>query len=263
MSFLRPTRNKLIFLIEWLLFFLITALQGGISSRQQALVVAYPLLFFYLVAALLESLSRKIKQIARGGWLLALAAGLALLDQAIKLWVTATIPFRTAVPLITGWLNLAHNCNFHGSWILSQFNRPMTSLIPLGIMAFLLLIFSWFGYRYYIAHQRSSLWADVAFLGFFAGLGSWLVEMPLRGHIVDFICLPHVVSADFKDIYLTIGIAAIFVETLDNPGLSRPWQGWTQERANFRQLLRDFFAFSRQEMKTAWGKRSKKSDAGS
>lgn len=259
MSFLRPTRNKLIFLVEWLLFLAITGLQGGLSSRQQVLIAAYPLLFFYLVAALLESFSPKIKQIARGWWMLALAVGLVLLDQAIKLWVTATIPFRTAVPLLTGWLNLSHDCNFQGSWVLSQFNRPASSLIPLGVMAFSLLIISWFGYRFYIVHQRASLWADAAFLGLFAGLGSWLIEMPLRGHIVDFLCLPGVVSADLKDIYLTIGIAAIFVETLDNPGLSRTWQGWSQEKANFRQLIRQFLAFSRQDVQTGWQKLRQKS----
>jgi lipoprotein signal peptidase len=252
MSFLRPTRNKLIFLIEWLLFLVITGLQSGFSSRQQVWVAAYPLLFFYLVAALLESFSRQIKQIVRGWWMLALALGLVLLDQIIKWLVTIFIPFRTAVPLISGWLNLSHDCNFQGSWLISQFNRPVSSLIPVGIMALFLSVGSWFGYRYYVTHQRASLWADAAFLGLFAGLASWLVEMPLRGHIVDFICLPGLVSADLKDIYLTIGIAAIFVETLDNPGLSRRWQGWPQEKANFRQSLRQFLAFSRQEVQANW-----------
>ncbi len=252
MRFLRPSRNKLIFLVEWLIFLAITGLQGGFSTGQQVLVAAYPLLFFYLIAVLLEWLSHKIKRFARGWWLLVLALGLMLLDQAIKLLVTRFIPFRTAVPLIDGWLNLSHNCNFQGSWVLSQFNRPVGSLIPLGIMALLLLIFSWFGYRYYIVHQRASLWADAAFLGLFAGLASWLVEMPLRGHIVDFLCLPNVVTADLKDIYLTIGIAAIFVETLDNANLSRPWEGWTQEKANFQQLAQQFLAFSRQEIQTNW-----------
>lgn len=254
MSLLRPSRNKLIFLVEWLLFLLIIGLQGELSTRRQLLVAAYPLLFFYLIAAVLEAGSRQIKRIASAGWLLVLALGLALLDQAVKLWVTATIPLRTAVPLIVGWLNLAHNCNFQGSWLLSQLNRPTASLIPLGIMATLMLIIAWFGYRYYVVHQRASLWADVAFLGLFAGLASWLVEMPLRGHIVDYICLPGVVSADLKDVYLTIGIAAIFVETLDNPGLSRRWQGWQQEKGNLRQLAQQFLAFSWQEVQTGWQK---------
>lgn len=252
MRCLRPNRNKLIFLVEWLIFLAITGLQGGLGSRRQTLVASSPLLFFYLCASLLEWLSHKIKQVARGWWLLALALGLVLLDQTIKLLVTLFIPFRTAVPLIDGWLNLAHDCNFQGSWVLSQFNRPVGSLIPLGIMALLLLILSWFGYRYYIVHQRASLWADAAFLGLFAGLASWLVEMPLRGHIVDFICLPDVVTADLKDIYLTIGIAAIFVETLDNANLSRPGEGWAREKANFQQLVQQFLVFSRQEIQTNW-----------
>lgn len=252
LQFLRPTGIKLIFVVEWLLFLLITGWQGGLQTWQQVGVAAYPLLFFYLIGATLNALSGKIKQVAHGWWLLALALGLMLLDQIIKLLVATFIPFRTAVPLINGWLNLAHNCNFQGSWLLSQFDSPVENLIPLGLMAFLLLLLSWFGYRYYVTHHRASLWADVSFLGLFTGLASWLVEMPLRGHIVDFICLPNVVTADLKDIYLTIGIAAIFVETLDNPGLSRIWQGWTQEKENFRQLWRSFITFTCQELAAAW-----------
>jgi hypothetical protein len=78
--------------------------------------------------------------------------------------------------------------------------------------------------------------------------------MPLRGHIVDFLCLPGVVTADLKDIYLTIGIAATFVETLDNPDLSRPWQGWRAEKNNMQQLIRRFLVFSGAEINDAWQK---------
>jgi lipoprotein signal peptidase len=252
--FLRPTRNKLIFLIEWLLFLIISVVQGGLRTGQQLMVAAYPFLFFYLAAAAIESLNRKFKQITRGWRMLALALGVVLLDHVIKLLVVTFIPFRTIVPIFRGWLNLAHNCNFQGSWVLSQMDRPVGSLLPLGMMAFLMMICTWFGYRYYLAYQRSSLWAEFAFLGLFAGLASWLVEMPLRGHIVDFLCLPGVVTADLKDIYLTIGIAATFVETLDNPDLSRPWQGWRAEKNNMQQLIRRFLVFSGAEINDAWQK---------
>jgi len=254
LQLLRPTWIKIIFLAEWLIFILITWFQGGLDSRRQALIAAYPLLFFYAIGGVFEIVSRKTRQIARGWRLLLTAVGLALFDHAIKLWVATFIPYRTARPLIPGWLNLAHNCNFQGSWVFSQLDVPAVNLIPLSITAFFMLSCSWFGHRYYVACQRTSLWADVAFLSVFAGLLSWLIEMPLRGHIVDFLCLPNMVTADLKDIYLTIGIAAIFVETLDNPGLSRSWQGGRQELVNLTQLAKDVVAFSRQDLRDSWRK---------
>ncbi len=251
---LRPNWIKLVFLAEWLLFLLILFLQGGLKTERQALIAIGPAIFFYIVAAVLEGVSPSVRQIARGWRILFLAVGLALLDQGIKLLVTIFIPFRTAKPIIPGWFNVAHSCNFRGSWVFSQLDVPTAHLIFLSAAAFFMLCCSWFWYRYYIARQRNSLWADVAFLGLFAGLASWLIEMTLRGHIVDFLCLPNVVTADLKDIYLTIGIAAIFVETIDNPGLSRSWQGWREERANLGRLFKNVVTFSWQDIQGGWQK---------
>lgn len=251
---LRPTWIKLIFLAEWLIFILITWFQGGLVDERQVLIAAYPLVFFYLIGGSLEIASGKTQRIVRGWRLLLTAVGLVLIDQAVKLWVATFIPYRTARPLIPGWLHLAHSCNFQGSWIFAQFDVPAVNLIPLGVAAFFMLCCSWFGHRYYIAHQRTSLWADVAFLGVFAGLASWLAEMSLRGHVVDFLCLPNMVTTDLKDIFLTIGIAAIFVETLDNPDLSRSWQGGRQELVNVIKLVKDVVAFSWQGLRAGWPK---------
>jgi hypothetical protein len=44
--------------------------------------------------------------------------------------------------------------------------------------------------------------------------------MAARGYILDFINLPEVVTADLKDIVISIGVAAFFAEALDNPELS-------------------------------------------
>jgi lipoprotein signal peptidase len=184
--------------------------------------------------------------------MLALAVALMLLDQIIKLFIVAFIPFQTAVPLVKGWLNLAHSCNFQGSWLLTTLEASNMWLLPSALLATLMVLCSWFCYRYYVVNQRASIWADVAFLGLFAGLVSWLVEMGLRGHIVDFICLPDLVTADLKDIYLALGISAIFVEYLDNPGLLRAWQGWRQESSNWRQLVTNIIRFSQQELSDAW-----------
>ena len=72
--------------------------------------------------------------------------------------------------------------------------------------------------------------------------------MAFRGHIVDFIQLPGLMTADLKDIWVIIGVAALFAEVLDNPELSWRGGGWRKEKDDLIQLLRDLYGFATQEV---------------
>ncbi|MBN1877489.1 MAG: signal peptidase II [Anaerolineae bacterium] len=249
-TFFRPTKTKLIFLIEWVLFILITAVRGELETPHQVLVAGYPLIFFYLIACMLTALSQHIEQIARSRRLLIFAGGLMLLDQLIKAIVTAFIPYQATIPIIPNGLHLAHKRNFHGSWIASVFNvQPANifNLIQWG-QAISVLLFSTLCHRYYTTTHRKSLWADVVLLGIFAGYASWIWDMALRGYIVDFINLPGLVTADLKDIFPEIGVAAFFAETVDNPQVSWRWRGWREERDDLIHLAKSLGRFSIQEL---------------
>ena len=250
-AFLKPTRIKLVFLVEWALFVLIAAATGELETSHQVVVAGYPLLFFYLVACFLAAWSRHVQQIAPSWRLLAFAVGLALLDQAIKTIVTVFVPYQTALPVVRNWLYLAHERNPHGSWIASAANlQPVSalSLIQWGL-AIPVLLFSILVHRYYITTHRKSLWADVAFLGIFAGLASWICDMAFRGYIVDFIRFPGLVAFDLKDVLLTLAVGAVFAEALDNPRISWRWQGWRQEGEDLVRLGSNLLRFSVQELR--------------
>ena len=73
--------------------------------------------------------------------------------------------------------------------------------------------------------------------------------MAFRGYITDFINLPGLVTADFKDILVTVGVAAVFAEALDNPKLSWRWRGWRQEGEDLIQLGANVLSFSIQELR--------------
>jgi len=252
-AFLKPTRIKLVFLVEWVLFILTTAARGELETNHQVLVAGYPLMFFYLVACALTTLSQRIQQVATSWKLLAFAGGLTALDQVIKTIITAFVPYQTSIPIVNNWLYLAHEHNYHGSWIASAFNvqsASVFSLVQWGL-AILVLFFSILCHRYYITTNRKSLWADVALLGLFAGYTSWICDMSFRGYIVDFINLPGLVTADFKDILITIGVAALFVEMLDNPTLSWHWAGWRKERDDLIRLITSLCSFCIQELHKA------------
>lgn len=218
---LRPTKVKLVFLVEWTLFILFELVRGRLGDLHTLLVAVYPLGFFYVLACLMASWSRRSPGASH--WLL--PAGTALLlafsEQAVKLVVTDRLPQGAAVPVVPGWLSLAHAVNYQGSWLLSVVDIGAGMLVVLWLISLAVLLGSLLGYRRYMLDYRRSPWADLAFIGLFAGCTGWVLDMVVRGHIVDFISLPGVVAADLKDIYLALGVAAFFAEALDNPQISR------------------------------------------
>jgi len=254
--FIKPTRLKILFLIEWILFIGINATMGKLDTLQSVLVAMYPLLFFYLIACILTAVSQHRKMLA-GKWaLVIIAGGLFLLDQAIKQMVAVTIKEGTSIPILDGWLHLANLHNDRGSWILGFFDvqweiaRPFVN-IAVGIVLFLGLILF---HRFFVATRRKSIWADVAFLGVFSGYAGFLFDINVRGYVLDYVHLPHIVATDLKDIALSIGLAAFFAEILDNPAISLRdafrWQGWRKEWDSLTCFMREFGAFTIGELRS-------------
>jgi hypothetical protein len=73
---------------------------------------------------------------------------------------------------------------------------------------------------------------------------SWIVDIAVRGVVVDYISLSRVVTADLKDILLSFGAAAFFVEAIDNPAISARWIGWRTECRELRALIAGFASFA-------------------
>ena len=245
-AFLKPTKSKLIFLIQWAFFIPIELVRGNLETRHHLLVAAYPLIFFYLVACALVALAQRVQQIGQGWRLFLFAFGLIVFDQLLKTLVAAFVPYQASFPIIKQWLHVAHMRNYEGSWFTSAFEVTHVGLFY-GIqwgLALLVLLFAALIHRYYITTHRRSLWADVAFLGNFAACASWLLDMTFRGYVLDYINLPGLVTADFKDILITLGAAAFFVESVDNPAISWKWRGWRKEMEALIQLLKDLYLFS-------------------
>lgn len=252
-EFLRPTLTKGMFLLEWDLFILLDLLRGDLTSDREVLVASYPLVFLYLVGCALASLDRRRHRLVEGWRLLALTLGLIGVDQIIKTAVVSFIPFRESVPIVAGWLHLAHAWNVEGSWLLSTFGAGLVRPAALAVVVVPVLLCSPLCYRYYVRTQRGSVWTDAAFVALFAGVASWVCDMALRGHVVDYINLPGVVAADLKDILLTVGAAALAAEVLETPGLSWGWRGWSEEARAIRHLLVDIVSFTVEEWRGARG----------
>jgi signal peptidase II len=258
-GFLEPTVPKVVFLAEWAVFILISALRGELSSPHLILVAAYPLLFFYLVACLLARAARRSWVPTSTRALLWLSLGLLALDQLVKFLVTTSIAYGEAVALVPGWLHLAHARNTLGAWILTLFtDTPVPSF--LAVAKVLLPAFAAvavLGYRYYSHAYRRSPWAAVAFAGIFAALASWSCDMVLRGFIVDYLALPDLVVADLKDIYVTVGVAALLVEYLETSNAPFAWRGWREELTEAQRIVGGLIAFARRDLRALFSLRNR------
>jgi len=252
-AFLRPTRLKLAFLAEWVLFVLISAAQGKLHTSHHILIAVYPSIPLYLAACVFTAWSQRTRQLARGWRLCGLAVGLVILDQVSKLIVVAFVPYQASAPIIDGWLSLAHEHNPQGSWIASVLHVQSGSIFHVmqWVLAVVFLLLSALCHRYYTTNNRHSLWADVAFLGLFAGLASWICDMAFRGYIIDFINLPGLVTVDLKDVFVTLSVGAVLAEALDNPGVTWRWQGWRKEGEDLIRLGTNLLRFSLREVRRA------------
>ncbi|MDI7247513.1 MAG: signal peptidase II [Bacillota bacterium] len=250
-TFLKPTKLKMLFLVEWVVYVLIELSRAKLRTAHQLMVAAYPLIVFYLIGCALAAaaLVRTPTRLPRWRHLLGLAVLLVALEQLVKAAISAFIPYRASVPIIPGWLHLAHARNMRGSWLAREFGIGFLGIGPLIAMSAIVLPCFVLGFRYYAVRKRRSLWVDVAFVTIVAGVGGALCDLALHGYILDFINLPGVMTADLKDIFIYVGLAALFAELVDDPAISMTWLGWRRELERTRRFIRNFAAFSAREVR--------------
>ena len=126
----------------------------------------------------------RLQRILAYRWLLALAAGVLVLDQATKAWICARLPYPTYGPprhiaVIDDFFNLVNVGNTGAAW--SLFSGRSTFLALLAV-ATLIAIFAWrrqLGLR---------LWTvQVSFGLLCGGIAGNLVDRLVHGHVIDFL----------------------------------------------------------------------------
>jgi signal peptidase II len=126
----------------------------------------------------------RLQRILAYRWLLALAAGVLVLDQATKAWICVRLPYPTYGPprhiaVIDDFFNLVNVGNTGAAW--SLFSGRSTFLALLAV-ATLIAIFAWrrqLGLR---------LWSvQVSFGLLCGGIAGNLVDRLVHGHVIDFL----------------------------------------------------------------------------
>lgn len=249
LTFLKPDIIKLFFLVEWILLVLYSLVWDDLSLKIAVTGSFLPLAFFYLLASMLSAISQDRQRLANGANLHLLALALAFIDQLGKVIVSLSKPYQDSHSILPGVFNIANERNLYGSWLLEKLDFHLNASIILVFFVLPFLLVTLLVHSYYTNRHHQSVWVDAAYLGLFSGLLSAAVDMLLRGYTLDYLQIPGIVTADLKDVLITIAIASIFAEGYTNPDTSLlRWYGWHKEIIASRQLVEDVFDYTRQEI---------------
>ncbi len=235
MRFWQQTKTILVFLFEWSAFLVLEAVLGRFSRTYALAAGLLALLFFLLAGISFTWLARRFQGKYRLLTLLPFGAGLAGLDQGCKLLVNAHLPEGGRIPLLPPWIALGHERNHANSWLLNSLGVENVNKAWLILFSLVLLGLIAFFYDYYVSRQRGGFWPAAAFVFLFGGVLSALVDQTVWRFALDFIGLTHLVTADLKDIHLTLDIGCLLAEAVSNPRMR-----W---RLDPRQDLRDLRAY--------------------
>lgn len=113
--------------------------------------------------------------------ILAVGAGILLLDQLTKLWVVQVLPFGAEKVVIEGFFRFVHWGNTGSAWSLFRDNNHWLALVAVFAVAAL-----WWWRSHFEVHRQGGQLA----LGFlFGGIIGNLIDrlLPSRQHVVDFL----------------------------------------------------------------------------
>jgi lipoprotein signal peptidase len=235
MGFWQRYKTILVFLIEWSAFLLLEACLGQLSKPYALGAGLLALCFFLLAGIFFSKLAQRFHAKLNLLQLIPISIGLTGLDQICKLLINANIPEEGRIPVLPPWIALGHERNYANSWLLDSleienFNKAWLILFTLVILALI-----GFFYDFYVWQQRGGFWPAAAFVLISGGVFSALVDQTIWNFTLDFINLTHLVTADLKDIDLTLGIGCLLAEATSNPRVH-----W---RIDPRQDLRDLRAY--------------------
>ncbi|MEO6246131.1 MAG: signal peptidase II [Opitutaceae bacterium] len=137
----------------------------------------------------IENRKSRISRVAAYRLLLALAAGVLVLDQATKFWIAAHVPFDpfhshavgNDIPVIRGFFYLIHVGNTGAAWSMFTGRSMVLAALAAGT---LLAIYFW---RHSLGLRQPL--AQICFGLLCGGIIGNLIDRLLHGHVIDFVDL--------------------------------------------------------------------------
>ena len=245
--FLSPSRYKIIFILCWLLYSIVAVLQNRFDVMAIGINLLWPMVLFYLLGCSFVSASRTSRPLFREWQLIAAGVSLAALDHASKIAVIILLPVGESLPVVLNRLHLVQVHNVTGSWIFATLGSAPV-VLPAFVLSVILLLCAPLFFRFYSVNHRQSFWSSLAFVCLVACSLSNATDLGFRGYVVDYLYIPGLFAADFKDLLSEIVVASALIEALDNPRVSFRWNGWRDEFGDLLDFARRIFRFAASEL---------------
>lgn len=190
--------------IMWLIYFLFEIFSGRVKDLYTLILNLSLVLVFAFAGWIIYKCSIKNLNGVNTKVLITTFIILMLLDQGLKLIIKFNF-FDTYFEIIPSFLSFNPIINTQGSWLNARFNFNVSFPLLILINGISLMLFIEI-YRYSKYKEFKSFWSDMCFIFIFAGALCSFIDKVFYGGSLDFIGISDLFIADFKDIYINLGL---------------------------------------------------------
>lgn len=233
--------------LMWLLYFLFELVTGRLKDSADIIFNLLLIIPFALVGLLVYYLANKYYKGFSTKLLIIIFSILMVADQGVKLIIKLFF-FNDFFYIIPNLLSFHPIINDEGSWLNARFDVGVSFnlLIILNVLA-LILFFEI--YRYITKKiQIKDFYIDMSYLFMTSGALCSLIDKVFYGGSLDFIGISDLFIADFKDIFINLGIFLVILALFKHDALD------DNEDDDFSDI-KDFFIFIKKDIKNIISKK--------
>lgn len=200
--------------IMWLIYFLFELFTGRINDFNTIIGNILLMLLFALIGYIFYVFTaKKIDGLTKKEIFIYFFI-LMIIDHGIKI-VIKLFFFNYYFSIFNGFLSFNPIINTDGSWLNARFGTSVSFpiLIMLNIIALIIFVEL---YRYYRSKGNKNIFSDLTMIFIVAGALCSLVDKIFYGGSLDFIGISNLFIADFKDMYINIGILFLIILLYNN-----------------------------------------------
>lgn len=200
--------------LMWFIYILFEFFTGRINNLITVVGNIFLIILFAIIGYLFYKFASKKPEGLSTKSMWAIFLVLMLFDQGIKIIIKLFF-FNSYINIIDGFLSFNPLINTNGSWLNARFGTSVSFsvLISLNVIA-LILFFEL--YRYYRSKGNKDIFADLSLIFINAGALCSLIDKVFYGGSLDFIGISTLFVADFKDIYINLGILFLIICLYNN-----------------------------------------------
>lgn len=190
--------------IMWLIYFLFEVFSRRVNDLYTLILNLSLIFLFAFVGWIIYMCSIKNIYGVNTKILIIIFFILMLLDQGLKLIIKINF-FHSYLEIIPEFLYFNPIINTQGSWLNARFNFNIGFSLLIIINGIALILFLEL-YRYLKYKNIKNFWTDLCFIFIFSGALCSLIDKLFYGGSLDFIGISDLFIADFKDIYINLGL---------------------------------------------------------